>query len=83
LTEFSPKSLIVKYVLVGVKAFIKATKKSDPYITYTTLMCKKNNTSSIILLQYKKFEDVFEKKNINIVGLRGLTLGKYKASSYN
>jgi len=63
----SPKSSNIKSILIGARAFIKATRKDDPYIIYTTPMGEKNDTSSSISIQYNKFGDVFEKKNVDIL----------------
>jgi len=47
-TEFFPEPSIVKPILVGARPFIKAIKKGNPYIIYTTQVHEKNDTSSSI-----------------------------------
>jgi len=63
----SPKPSNITPILIGAKAFIKATRKSDPYIIYATPMSEKNDTSSSIPIQYNEFGDVFKKKNADIL----------------
>jgi hypothetical protein len=52
---------------IGAKAFIRATKTDNPFAIYATLTSGETITSTNILTQYKEFQDVFEKKNADIL----------------
>lgn len=50
-----------------VKTFIETTKKEILFFIYTTLACEEASFLVAILGQYKKFQDVVEKKNPHIL----------------
>jgi hypothetical protein len=57
----------VKFIFFRAKAFIKAAKEGDSYIINASPMFKTNNTLSSIPIQYKKFGNVFKKKNADVL----------------
>jgi hypothetical protein len=46
---------------------MKATKTDTPFAIYATPTSEETTTSTNILAQYKEFQDIFEKKNANIL----------------
>ena len=62
-----PKELInARLVLIGARAFMKIAKNNTPFIIYAT-PTREEITSTTIPKQYKVFQDVFEKKNADIL----------------
>jgi len=62
-------------VFLKAKVFIKATKHGILFVIYTTSACNEATITLIILNQYKEFQDVFQKKNVDI-------LSKHRAYDY-
>jgi hypothetical protein len=73
LTECTSKPLstkkppFIKLLFIGARAFMKAVKTSTPFAIYATPSSGEMTTSTSILTQYKEFQDVFEKKNADIL----------------
>ena len=54
-------------MFVEAKAFIRAAKNSVPFAIYATPASNEATIASTIPDQYKEFQDVFEKKNADIL----------------
>ena len=63
----SHKSSIGKPVLIGAKAFIHEAKEGSVFAIYAAPISEKVKTSSGIPSQYQDYQDVFEKKNADIL----------------
>jgi hypothetical protein len=61
------KPPFIKPLFIGGRAFMRAAKTGTPFAIYTTPTSGETTTSTNILAQYKEFQDVFEKKNANIL----------------
>ncbi len=46
---------------------MKTVKIETPFVIYTTRACDEVSLVIVILQQYKDFQDVFEKKNVDIL----------------
>jgi len=46
---------------------MKAAKKNTPFIIYAIPICEALTSPTTIPKQYKKFQDVFEKKNVDML----------------
>jgi len=46
---------------------IRTAKNDTPFVIYTTPIYEQGTSSTNILKQYKDFQDLFEKKNANIL----------------
>jgi hypothetical protein len=55
-----------KPLLVGAKAFMKVAKENTPFIIYATPI-QEETSSTTIPERYKQFQDVFEKKNADVL----------------
>ena len=56
-----------KPLFIGVKAFIKSSKEGAPFVIYAAPTSGEKTSTSSIPDQYRNFEDVFQKKNANII----------------
>jgi hypothetical protein len=56
----------VPYV-VKAKAFLRATKKRTMFVIYDTPITKSINGPQALPIRYKVYQDVFEKKNADMV----------------
>jgi hypothetical protein len=54
-------------LFIGARAFMRAAKTGTPFVIYATPISKETTTSTNIPTQYKEFEDIFEKKNADIL----------------
>jgi hypothetical protein len=61
------KPLFIKPFFTGARAFIRAAKISTPFAIYVVPASGETTTSTNIPTQYKEFQDVFEKKNADIL----------------
>jgi hypothetical protein len=52
---------------IGARAFMRAAKQGTMFIVYTTPMAETITGSSTLLEQYKEYQDVFEKKNVDML----------------
>jgi hypothetical protein len=57
----------IKPLFIGARAFMRVPKTGTPFVIYATLIYEETTTSTNILAQYKEFQDVFEKKNADIL----------------
>jgi hypothetical protein len=67
LTERTSKPSFIKALFIGARAFIRAAKIGTLFAIYTTLTSRETTTSINVLAQYKEFQDVFEKRNVDIL----------------
>lgn len=63
----SHKSSIEKPILIGAKAFIYEAKEGSVFAIYVAPISEKAKTSSGIPSQYQDYQDIFEKKNADIL----------------
>ena len=56
-----------KPLFIGARAFIRATKGESTFVIYATPIADKTRRMSTLLEQYKSYQDVFDKKNANIL----------------
>jgi len=56
-----------KLLYVGARAFICVAKSSTMFAIYATPTANATPIATVILKEYKTYEDVFEKKNANIL----------------
>ena len=56
-----------KPLFIGARAFIRTTKGGSPFIIYATPIADETRSMSALLEQYKSYQDVFEKKNADIL----------------
>ena len=63
----SQKSKIQKSLFVGARAFMHAAKSGSIFIVYANLSSESTRTTTVIPEQYQEFQDVFEKKNADIL----------------
>jgi hypothetical protein len=61
------KPPFIKPLFIGARTFMRATKTGTPFVIYATPTSEETTTSINIPAQYKEFQDVFEKKNANIL----------------
>jgi len=61
------KPNISKPLLVGTRAFVHIAKEGTPFAIYATSIGDAEKTSSGIPSRYQDFQDVFEKKNADIL----------------
>jgi hypothetical protein len=61
------KPPFIKPLFIGARAFIRAAKTSTMFAIYATPASGETTTSTNILAQCKEFQDVFEKKNTDIL----------------
>jgi hypothetical protein len=61
------KPPFIKPLFIGARAFIRAAKTCTPFAIYATPVSRKTTTSTNIPIQCKEFQDVFEKKNADIL----------------
>lgn len=61
------KSNVSKPLLEGARAFMYAAKEGSSFAIYATPISDSEKTSSSILSQYQEFQDIFEKKNADIL----------------
>ena len=72
LTERTNKPLtkkppFIRPLFIRARAFTKAAKTSILFIIYATLTSRETTTSTNVPTQYKEFQDVFEKNNVDIL----------------
>ena len=53
--------------MIGVKAFVKAAKQGATYMIYANSIIESNEKSSGLSDRYKEYQDVFEKKNADML----------------
>ena len=53
--------------MIGARAFIKAAKQRATYMIYANLIIESNEKSNGLPDRYKEYQDVFEKKNADIL----------------
>ncbi len=63
----SHKARLRKPLVIGARAFMRAAKKGTPFVIYATPTSEAATTSTTIPEEYKDFQDVFEKKNADIL----------------
>jgi hypothetical protein len=61
------KPLSNKPLFIGAKTFMRAAKTGTLFAIYATPTSEETTTSINIPTQYKKFQDIFEKKNADIL----------------
>jgi hypothetical protein len=61
------KPLFIKPLFIGARAFMKAAKTGTPFAIYATPTSEETTTSTNISTEYKEFQAVFEKKNVDIL----------------
>jgi hypothetical protein len=61
------KPPFIKPLFIGARAFIIVAKTGIPFVIYATPTSGETTTSTNIPVQYKEFQDVFEKKNVDIL----------------
>ena len=60
----TPKKSIL---MIGAKAFVKTAKQGATYMIYANTIIESNEKSSGLLDRYKLYQDVFEKKNADML----------------
>ena len=60
----TPKKLIL---MIGARAFVKAARQGATYMIYANSIIESNEKSSGLLDRYKEYQDVFEKKNADML----------------
>ena len=60
----TPKKSIL---MIGARAFVKAARQGATYMIYANLIIESNEKSSGLPDRYKEYQDVFEKKNTDIL----------------
>ena len=60
----TPKKSIL---MIGARAFVKAAKQGATYMIYANSIIESNEKSSGLPNQYKEYQDVFEKKNADML----------------
>jgi len=58
---------IKKPLFVEARVFIRSVKNSTPFVIYTTPTSEDTTSSTSIPEQYKEFQDVFQKKNADML----------------
>ena len=58
---------IKKPLFIGTRAFIRSSKESAPFVIYATPISGEKTSTTSIPEQYKEFEDVFQKKNADML----------------
>jgi hypothetical protein len=61
------KPPFIKPLFIGARAFMKVDKTGSLFVIYATSTCEETTTSTNIPAKYKEFQDVFEKKNADIL----------------
>ena len=54
-------------MFVGARAFVRSSKEDAPFVIYATPTSREKNLTAGAPEQYKDFEDVFQKKNANML----------------
>jgi hypothetical protein len=57
----------IKPLFIGAGAFMRTAKTSTPFAIYATMIFEETTILTNILAQYKEFQDIFEKKNADIL----------------
>ena len=57
----------ISILMIGARVFVKAAKQRAMYMIYANLIIESNEKSSGLSDRYKKYQDVFEKKNADIL----------------
>jgi len=65
--EFAKKLSKTKPLFIGTRAFMKTARNEMLFVIYATQAQKEATLDTTILEQYKEFQDVFQKKNIDIL----------------
>ena len=60
----TPKKSIL---MIGARAFVKAAKQGATYMIYANSIIESNEKSSGLPYRYKEYQDVFEKKNADML----------------
>ena len=61
------KSSIKKPLFIGARAFMRTSKEGTPFVIYATPISEEKTLATSIPEQYKDFQDVFQKKNADIL----------------
>jgi hypothetical protein len=61
------KPPFIKPLFIGARAFIRAAKTGTSFAIYATPTFGETATSTNVPTQYKEFQDIFEKKNVDIL----------------
>ena len=61
------KNKLKKPLFIGAKAFIQAAKGGSTFVIYATPIIDETRSMSALPEQYKSYQDVFEKKNADIL----------------
>ena len=56
-----------KPLFVGARAFVRSSKEGTPFVIYATPTSEEKDSTASIPEQYKDFEDVFQKKNADML----------------
>ena len=56
-----------KPLFIGARAFIRAAKVGSTFVIYATPIANETRSMSTLPEQYKSYQDVFEKKNVDIL----------------
>ena len=64
---FSRKPQIEKHLIIGARAFVRASKGGTPFVIYANPASEGKISIASLPEQYKAFEDVFQKKNVDIL----------------
>ena len=54
-------------LMIGARALVKAAKQGATYMIYANSIIESNEKSSELPDQYKEYQDVFEKKNVDML----------------
>jgi hypothetical protein len=61
------KPPFIKPLFIGARTFMRVAKMGTPFAIHITPTFEKTTTSTNIPVQYKEFQDEFEKKNADIL----------------
>ena len=63
----SRKPQIEKPLIIGARAFVRASKGGTPFVIYANPASEEKISTLSLPEQYKAFKDVFQKKNADIL----------------
>ena len=66
LSHLKPK-VYQSILMIGARAFVKAAKQGATYMTYANSIIESNEKSNGLPDRYKEYQDVFEKKNADML----------------
>jgi hypothetical protein len=61
------RSRTKKPLFIGARAFVRSSKASAPFVIYATPISEEKTSTASIPERYKDFEDVFQKKNADML----------------